>query len=75
MLNNVASSEASAPYSVADPQHIVAGVTALITERLFQCERFRCRAWFILAVSARAAHGKNHANIKEIIADGGSGFH
>ncbi len=30
-INNAACSKASAPYSVAEPRHIVAGVIALIT--------------------------------------------
>ncbi len=40
----------------AEPQHIVAGVRFHWSreERRFQRERFRCRAWFILAASARA---------------------
>ncbi len=45
----------------------------------FQCERFGWRAWFVLAVSARAwryaQRGKNYANIEEMIADEGFGFH
>ncbi len=40
----------------AEPPHIVAGVRFHLSreERRFQHERFRCRAWFILAASARA---------------------
>ncbi len=40
----------------AEPWHIVAGVRFHWSreERRFQRERFRCRAWFILAASARA---------------------
>ncbi len=41
----------------AEPSHSAAGVRFLITwrERLFQCQIFGSRAWFIFAASARAA--------------------
>ncbi len=58
----------------AEPRHIVAGARFHWSheERCFQYEHFGGRAWFILAASA--SHGRNDANIEEMMADGGFGF-
>ncbi len=75
LLNNAACSKASALYSVAEPQHIVAGVIALIAFNasgsgeepgLYSACRPECE---------RAARSKKDAHIEEMIADGGVGFH
>ncbi len=79
-LNNAAFSKASAPYRVAEPRHIVAGVTALIMWReALSARAVLVKSLFILAVSGLVrryaqAHAKNDADIEEMIADGGFGF-
>ncbi len=67
-----------APYSIAEPRHIVTGDIALITRK-------RCTVsasgsseepgLYSPCQHERTACGKNDADIEEIIADGGFGFH
>ncbi len=71
----------SAPYSIVEPRHIVAGVIALIkwrevlSERVVLVKSLVYTRHVSTSAKVRAACSKNNANIEEIIVDGGFGFH